>query len=141
MLEAFDGAVVGVCRGAFLMQLMMQGRVGRDPGTRRCRRLSPRITATTTRLHSLRLRRVTVVIVILTALGGEAKGVAFGKARLAPATTAVGARPGWLRRPKIARIGHRGAGVTACNSAGTIQNVELFAVDGPNRVCRLLPVF
>jgi hypothetical protein len=106
MLEAFDGAVVGVCRGAFLMQFMMQG-----------------------------------AIVILTALGGEAKGVAFGKARLAPATTAVGARPGWRRRPKIARIGHRGAGVTACNSAGTIQNVELFAVDGPTRVCRLLPVF
>jgi hypothetical protein len=52
---------------------------------------------------------VAVVIVILTGLGSEAKGVAFGKARLAPATTAVGARPGWRGGPKIARIGYRGA--------------------------------
>jgi MFS transporter, SHS family, lactate transporter len=36
---------------------------------------------------------IAVVIVILTAVGGEAKDVAFGKAQLAPATSAVGARP------------------------------------------------
>jgi hypothetical protein len=74
---------------------------------------------------------VAVVIVSLTALGGEAKGVAFGKARARASDHRRRRSSGLAARPENRPHWSPGRGRNIRNSAPTIQNVELFAVDGP----------